>query len=420
MKEILRRTEEYLNNLLIPFWVKRAFEPKFGGFQTNYDRNGKRTIVTEKAQLAQGRCIFALSHILRSGFYYPGLVDLIGKGINFLFKYYKDSVHGGYYWIVSEDGKPIDNSKVVYGHSFLIYGLAEYALLTGNKACREEAVNIVNLLDEKAADKIHGGYNEHFDREFKPMITRTDGIYHKSLDVHMHLMEAFTTLYELTGEKEHRAHLENIIQLIFEKMTDPSKGTGISMFTADWNPIPNAELKTIWGHDRFKPKGKPVEITSYGHNIELGWLYLHALDILGIKDETSRKKAVPFFEHAYKNGVDWEYGGLFVEGYREGEVTETNKEFWQQAEAMVGFLDAYILTRDEKYLDAFKNVHNFVFTKMINWDQGEWFPLLDRQGNILSDQMGYNWKSGYHTLRATSLIVKKLREIINKIDLVGL
>jgi mannobiose 2-epimerase len=413
MHDILKKTEEYLNNLLIPFWVKRALEPKFGGFQANYNKDGKRTNITEKTMLIQGRGIFAFSHLLRTGFNYPGLFELASAGVDFLFKYFKDTEYGGYYWIVSEDGKPIDDSKVVYGHSFLIYGLAEYSLLTGNKDCQNEAIRILDLLNAKAYDHENKGYKEHFDRFFKPKITRTDGIFHKSLDVHMHLMEALTTLYELTGDRNHRKALENMIQLIFTKMIDSKTGTGISMFTQDWQPIPNVELKTVWGSDRFEKKDKGTEITSYGHNIELGWLFLHALDILGITDKEVRKRAIPLFDHAYKHGVDWENGGLFVEGYRDGEVTETNKEFWQQAEALVGFLDAYILTEDEKYLEAFKNIHNFVFTKMINWEQGEWFPLLDKHCNVLWDYMGHNWKFCYHTLRAVSLVVKKLKQILN-------
>jgi mannose 2-epimerase len=412
MHNILKKTEDYLNNVLIPFWLKRAHEPKYGGYQSNYDRNGKRTNVTEKTMLIHGRGIFTFSHLSRMGYTQSGLLELAETGIDFLFKYFKDNEFGGYYWIVSEDGKPVDDSKVVYGHSFLIYGLAEYALLTGNKDCLKEAIKILDLLDEKAADKINGGYKEHFNRTFQPVITRTDGIYHKSLDVHMHLMESFTVLFEATKEEKYRSNLINMIDLIFNKMLDPATGTGISMFTQDWQPIPNVELKTVWGSDRFEKKGKGTEITSYGHNIELGWLYLHALDILGIKDEEKRNKALPLFEHSYKYGVDWQNGGLYVEGFRDGEVTETNKEFWQQAEALVGFLDAYILTHDEKYLAAFKNIHDFVFTKMINWDSGEFYPLLDKNCNVLWDYMGHNWKFCYHTLRAISLVVKKLKQIV--------
>jgi len=63
-------------------------------------------------------------------------------------------------------------------------------------------------------------------------------------------------------------------------------------------------------------------------------------------------------------------------------------------------------------LKAFENVYDFVYDKMINWDQGEWFALLDRKGNVLWDYMGTNWKICYHTIRSTVLTVKKLEEIV--------
>jgi len=412
LQQILDVTKDYFTDRLIPFWAKRAYEPKYGGFQTNYNKNGERTNVTEKTLLCQGRCIFTFSHVLRSGFHHPDLENMVEKGIQFLLKYFKDQKYGGYYWIVSEKGKPRDDNKVIYGHSFLIYGLAEYALLTGNENAKNEALEILDLILTNATDTINGGYNEHFDRRFNPKITRKDNIYHKSLDVHMHLMEAFTTLYELTGEEKHRILLEQIIDLIFEKMIDKSSGTGMPMFTKDWDPLPNTELKMVWGSDRFEKKEKDVSITSYGHNIELGWLYLHALDILGTKNEQTVKRAIPLFEHTINHGIDWDNGGLFVEGKRNGKPTDTNKEFWQQAEALTGFLDAYIITRNVKYLDAFKNIHKFVFEKMINWDQGEWFPLLDKEGRIIWDYMGHNWKICYHTMRSTGLVIKKLHQII--------
>ena len=81
---------------------------------------------------------------------------------------------------------------------------------------------------------------------------------------------------------------------------------------------------------------------------------------------------------------------------------------------MVGFLDAYLLTRDKKYLEAFQNVHDFVFTKMINWEQGDWYALLESDGKIIWDYMGSSWKIFYHTVRATCLTVKKLERITNE------
>jgi mannobiose 2-epimerase len=291
--------------------------------------------------------------------------------------------------------------------------LAEYALLTGDKGAESEASRIFDLLQEKVADPEHGGYYEHFDRQFRLKSSRGDIKSHKSLDVHMHLMEAYTTLYEKSRSEKHRQALLDVIDLIFDKMIDPATGTGISMFTPDWQPIANVELDTVWGRDRFDEDGKGVDITSYGHNIEFAWLYLHAQDILAIPREKSLDRVIPIYEHTHERGIDWENGGIFVEGHRNGEPTEVTKEFWQQAEAMVGFLDGYILTKNEKYLDAFKNVHDFVFTKGINWELGEWYALLEKNGDLIWDYMGTSWKVFYHTVRGTCQVVKKLKQIVD-------
>lgn len=414
MKEYLEKTRNYLNEKLIPFWAERAVDHKYGGFQTNYDKYGKRTEVTEKSMLAQCRSIFTLSHAMRLGFDWPNGVESVQQGIDFLFKYFRDPEYDGYYWIVDEDGKVTDDNKIIYGHSFLIYGLSEFALLTGNKESEAEASRVFDMLQEKVVDQENDGYYEHFDRQFKLKEARGDITSHKSLDVHMHLMEAYTTLYEKTRSEIHRKALTDVIDLIFAKMIDPKTGTGISMFTPDWKPIANVELDTVWGRDRFDEDGKGVDITSYGHNIELAWLYLHAQDIMGIPRSESLNRVVPIYEHTYEKGIDWENGGIFVEGHRNGEPTEVTKEFWQQAEAMVGFLDGYILTKNEKYLDAFRNVHDFVFTKGINWELGEWYALLEKNGDLIWDYMGTSWKVFYHTVRGTCQVVKKLEQLVEK------
>ena len=414
MQEYLNKTKEYLDSKLIPFWAARAVEAKYGGFQTNYDKDGNRTDVTEKSFLAQCRSIFTISHAMRLGFDWPNGREALQNGIAFLFKYFHDREYDGYYWIVEEDGHPVDENKIIYGHSFLIYGLSEYTLLTGDQAAESEAVRIFDLLQEKAADREYGGYYEHFNRFFNRKQARGDIGAHKSLDVHIHLMEAYTTLYECTQAENHKRALLDIIELIFDKMIDADTGTGISMFSCDWKPIANVELDTVWGRDRFNEAGKSSDITSYGHNIELAWLYLHAQDILGIPREKSLDRVLPIYEHTYQRGIDWEYGGIYVEGQRNGEPTEETKEFWQQAEAMVGFLDAYLVTGHEKYLQAFKNVHDFVFKKIINWEQGEWYALMDKEGNVIWDYMGTSWKVFYHTVRGTCQIIRKLEKIINR------
>ena len=70
--------------------------------------------------------------------------------------------------------------------------------------------------------------------------------------------------------------------------------------------------------------------------------------------------------------------------------------------------------KNEKYLDAFRNVHDFVFTKGINWELGEWYALLEKNGDLIWDYMGTSWKVFYHTVRGTCQVVKKLEQLVEK------
>jgi mannose 2-epimerase len=416
MKGYLDRTESYLREKLLPFWIERIVEPRHGGFRTAFDRDGKPSGETQKTLLCQGRSIFTLSFAARLGYEPLELEGLVRRGMEFL-RHFRDERHGGHFWILEEDGRIKDDTKVIYGLSFMIYAMAEFSLLTGDTAARSEACRLFDLLFARAADARHGGFYEHFDREWSLAIVRRDGIAHKSLDVHMHLMEAFTTLYELTGLERHRRALEEQLELIFERMVDPGTGCGISMFRPDWTPLANIQLGTVWGSDRFDPTGKPPETTSYGHNIELAWLTLHAEEVLergGAARDRARTRArlEPIFRHTAEHGVDREHGGLYVEGPRNGEATDTDKEFWQQAEAMVGFLDAYLLLGDERYLESFRAVYDFVFRHLVHPELGEWYALAARDGRILRDYLGHGWKICYHTVRATCLVARKLRMIV--------
>ena len=426
VQDYLERTESYLRSGLLPFWTQRIVEPEHGGFQTNYDRRGERTSVTRKTLLCQARAVYALSFAARCGYSWDGWEGMIGQGLDFIQRHLRDGRGGGYYWIVEEDGRVLDSGKVVYGHAFLIYAFSEYALLTGDEEARRLACGIFDLLLEKASDLRYGGFLEHFDRDFRPVSVVRDGTLNKSFDVHMHLMEAFTNLYELTGDHRHRSALEQTIELICDRMIDGKTGTAVSLFRVDWTPMANEELETVWGADRFEDVRKPADVTSYGHNIEFFWLYLHGLDVLGRRPDApasqperpgrrggAAARILPTAQHTVEHGVDREFGGIFVEGRRTGGPTDTSKEFWQQAEALVGFLSAYQLTHDRRFLDAFRNVHDFVFTHMINREVGEWYPLLSREGEVIRDYMGSDWKICYHTLRSMCLVLKKLREIIN-------
>jgi mannobiose 2-epimerase len=160
---------------------------------------------------------------------------------------------------------------------------------------------------------------------------------------------------------------------------------------------------------------RPLEFTSYGHNVELAWLLLHAADVLEQTRETYADVARKIFDHTVAYGIDREYGGVYVEGPWDAPTTVTEKQFWQQAELLVGMLDATVMFGDPRYWEAFENVYQFVFEKFVNMKAGgEWYERLDRKGHPIDDALGHAWKISYHTVRSIIQAIKRLDSLIEQ------
>ena len=210
--ELYERIEKYLREKLYPFWYQRVAAPR-GGFTTYFDRNGKPTAQTDKTLIQQTRSIFMLSHAIRNGFDAGMARGLLEPGLAWFWKSFHDAEHDGWFWIVDERGAPTMTDKIMYGQSFVIYSMSECALATGSAKARETAEHTFDLVQKYAADTAHGGYREMFLRDWSPRPPGAYGGDRKSFDVHMHLMEAYTALFELTQSEIHRRKLLEVIDL---------------------------------------------------------------------------------------------------------------------------------------------------------------------------------------------------------------
>ncbi len=414
VEKLLKEVQHHLFNELLPFWETHGVDEEYGGFLTYFDRNGRPTGQTDKTLVCQTRMIFTYSSAHRANLGNGKYLSIAQQGFEFLKKYFWDEEYKGWFWITKKNGEPLDTSKIMYGQSFAIYSLSEYAMASGDREALEFAEETWKVIKYQAVDIAHGGFGEFFERDWKPKPPGVYGGDRKSFDVHMHLMEAFTNLYEATGSIKHKQDTLNIVKLIFDKMVHPEYGTGIAQFSFDWKPLRAIIFKNVWGSDRDvdDPEGRPLNNTSFGHNVEFCWLLKHTLDILGEDVEPYKEKMKKMYDHCIKYGIDWEKGGVFCEGPHDGPARERNKEFWQQAETMVGMLDAYLLFGDEKYFDAYENVHRFVMDYVINHGVGEWFPLLDENNNVVWDYMAHAWKINYHTVRASIQSERRLAKIL--------
>jgi len=401
----------HLENELLPFWLDRCRDDEFGGYLTHFDADGNPAGETDKSLIAQARTVYTMAAAHRAGYGNGLCAELALHGVDFLLSKMWDDEFGGFFWMTDREGNVTIDRKIIYGHSFAIYALAEYTLATGDPRGQEYAERTFDLLQKFCADTMFGGYFEMFNRKWELSAGGAEGGDRKTLDVHMHLMEAFTTLYEATGSELHRRKLLEDINIVVERMLHPQYGTGIPHFTADWKVVEPIKFNIVWGWDRFPEggsKAKAEDNTSSGHNVEFAWLLIRALNILDIDPHTYDDTLKKLFDHAVDNGIDPEFGGVYVEGPHSGGVYDMEKEFWQQAELLIGLLDACILFGTEKYWPAYLNIHRFTFDKVINHAIGEWRPLLTREGEAIWTHMSHAWKINYHSVRA---MVKSIRRM---------
>jgi len=410
----LKEAEDHLVHELLPFWTTRMMDHQQGGYITHFDENGQDTGEDEKSLIAQSRSVYTLASAHRAGYGEGKLAEMAQHGVRYLLDRMWDKEHGGFFWMTDRAGDVTNDKKILYGHSFAIYCLSEYTLATGDTLGIEYAEETFDLVQKYCTDTCNGGYFEMFERDWALAGPGNKGGDRKTLDVHMHLMEAFTALYECSQAEVHRRKLLEDIEILLNRMIHPESRTGIPQFTADWKVAPQIKFDTIWGWDRYTGEGEkenPTDNTCYGHNAELAWLLNHALEILGLDRALYLGTLEVILDHTVDHGIDREYGGVFVEGPHQGGVYDREKEFWQQAEVMIGALDACLLFGKEKYWEAYKNVHRFVFDRVINRKTGEWYPLLTREGEPIWKHMGHSWKINYHTVRAMIQSIIRLKKL---------
>ncbi|MDY0099685.1 MAG: AGE family epimerase/isomerase [Bacteroidales bacterium] len=406
--------KNHLVNELLPFWSSRMTDKVNGGFITHFDKNGNDSGEDEKSLIAQTRCLYTVSSAHRAGYGNGKLAGLAEHGFDYLINRMWDEVHGGFYWMTDRKGNLVTDKKIIYGQSFAIYSLSEYTLATGDRRGIEYAGKVFDLIQKYCTDTHYGGYLEMFHRDWTLCGPGSQGGDRKTLDVHMHLMEAFTTLYECTRLDVHRRKLLEIINLLMSRLIHPVFKTGIPQFFSDWTIAPQIKFDIVWGLDRFTGEGQKknaTDNTCFGHNAELTWLLVAAFRILDINPYMHSDLLKKILDHTINNGIDNEFGGVYVEGPHSGGVYDMEKEFWQQAEVLTAMLDGFMLFGDEKYWDTFSNVNRFVFDKVINRKTGEWYPLLTRSGEPVWTHMGNSWKINYHTVRSMIGCIKRLTEI---------
>lgn len=413
---VQQEIQDTLQEKIIPFWLERSVDRKFGGYLTSFDWNGKFDGNDAKYIVTQSRMLWGFSQL--SLFAKPHqkeeMKQAAVQGLRFIIDHFWDVKYGGFYWQVNRNGTVADPSKLTYGESFAIYALSEFALRYQNEEALQYAEKTFGLLQMYAADTRYGGYYENLEADWS---ISPGGVWagnRKSLDIHMHLMEAYTTLYEVSRKEIHGRKLAESVGVILDHMVNLEIGYGYNQFDLHFNQLPAINIMRTWNAEREANKiiPQPTDTTSYGHNVELSWLMDRAHQIMGCMD-CDNPILRKLLDHSLMYGYDNQYGGVYRDGIADQEVLVTDKEWWQNFESLAGYLNGYTKYGDSRYWDAFVKTWEFVKTKFMNMEVGESRQLLDRYGTPIVENLGNPWKGIYHTGRALAECLKRFEILRN-------
>jgi mannobiose 2-epimerase len=119
-------------------------------------------------------------------------------------------------------------------------------------------------------------------------------------------------------------------------------------------------------------------------------------------------------ENCLKFGFDSENGGFFNSGPLGEAADDRKKTWWVQTEALLGCLELYRLTGEEKYYNAFVQTLDFCEKHQIA-SEGGWWAARAADGSATADKTRTSpWQGAYHAGRALMLSAAWLDEMAKK------
>ncbi|MDZ7305318.1 MAG: AGE family epimerase/isomerase [candidate division KSB1 bacterium] len=396
MRDQLRVERAELENILehniLDYWLTHGIDTVNGGFIGYVDYHNRKDLSAPKGSVLNTRILWTFSAAYRF-FQRRAYLEAANRAFDYLLDHFWDKENGGTIWAVDARGNPTNKRKQTYALAFAIYAFCEYYAATGNTIALEKALELYRLIEQHCVDRENGGYWEALGEKWEQIedvrLSEKDANEKKSMNTHLHVLEAYANLARVWPEGEVRAALHNLIRIFLEHIIDPRHGHFNLFFDEYWN-VRSA-------------------IVSFGHDIEGSWLLDEAAQVYHDADllRQVRGYSVRLVEAALE-GLDAD-GGLMNEKNLVTGHLDTDKHWWQQAEAMVGLLNAYQITQNENYLELCLKVWNFIKSKIIDFTNGEWYWKVNRTGDIYpnDEKIGF-WKCPYHNSRACLEMMARL------------
>lgn len=380
---------------ILPFWMDRMVDSERGGFYGRMLPDGSVEREAPKGAILHARILWAFSaayRVTRRDEY----LRLASWTKDYLITKFYDHEYGGIYWSLSADGEPLDCKKQFYALGFAIYGLAEYVRATGSEEALEYAIRLYHDIEKHSRDRVYGGYIEATTREWGEIedmrLSAKDRNDRKSMNTHLHIIEPYTNLLRVWPSEELRESVEHLLDIFEHRILNSTSGHLRLFFDDEWRST--------------------SEGVSYGHDIEASWLLHESAMVLGDEQLVRRFGALAQeIAAAAAEGLR-EDGSMIYECNPTTGHIDSDRHWWVQAEAVVGYFNLYQNFGDERAYERAVACWQFIGRHLIDPVGGEWWWSVDDeyQVNRKDDKAGF-WKCPYHNSRMCLEIIERTADM---------
>lgn len=375
----------HLTERILPFWEKLK-DDTYGGFYglVKEDLTLKKDAM--KGCILNSRILWTFSTAARvTGD--KRYLAYAKQAYDFMEKFL-DEERGGVYWSVTFDGTPIDTTKHTYCQAFAVYGLAAYYRATGEQPALERAMKLYRVIEEKCRDA--GGYGEAFRMDFSPesneKLSENGVMAGRTMNTLLHVLEAYAELYRAGGDETVKKAGRDALSCFLHVMYNKELRRLDVFYDRDFNCI--------------------IDLQSYGHDVEASWLMWDAVEAFMDEAERTpyRAMCLDLLDSVLERAMT-EQG--FHNECEKGVVDE-KRVWWVQAEAVLGFENAWKLTGDEKYKENLEKVWQYIQDVTVDKREGgEWFAYTTVDGKPLGKPMVDEWKCPYHNGRMCLRVMER-------------
>jgi cellobiose epimerase len=376
---------------ILRYWEQYSPDPATGGFYGRVTYANQPVPDAPRSVVVNGRILWTFSMAQRL-FSQPSYQKMADRAFAYLSGNFFDPDHGGVYWSIKADGTPLATTKQMYGQAFALYGLSEYYRISKSEPALDLAKGLFAYIEKHAFDPEDGGYYEAVGREGQPIedYILSKAPYIKSMNTHLHLIEAYTNLYLVWPDPVLKQRIKGMLGVILGRIVDDKSHRMRLFFTKDWTPKDG--------------------IISYGHDIEASWLLYETAEALHDDEvlDWTRKRCIAMAEAAATGlGKD---GALHYEYDPATKHTQTDRSWWVMAEQLVGFYNAYELTGQKHFLEKAQRSWTYIQEKFLDLENVEWYTTVKEDGTSLKQDKIQFWKGPYHNARACAELWRRLQK----------